>query len=184
MSATAQPLMTVETFLAWAQGQPEGARYELAAGQLVAMAPERAAHVRSKQRLCQRLESAIDGAGLPCEAFVDGLGVRVDDTTLYIPDVLVRCGPPIADDTTTILDPLIVVEILSPSTQGVDSGTKFVDYFRIATLRHYLIVRVETKTVIHHARNDDGTILTRIVRDGGAIALDPPGLLFDGLFAA
>lgn len=55
------------------------------------------------------------------------------------------------------------------------------DYFRLPSIRHYLIVRTEDKTIIHHARNADGTILTRIVQ-GGPIELAPPGIVLTDLF--
>lgn len=181
MSASALPHMTADQFITWTMLLPETDRYELVAGVAVAMSPERAAHARVKQRVFQQLAAGIGTANASCEAFIDSLGVRVDDATLYIPDVLVRCGPPIDGDTTAITDPLIIVEVLSPSTQGVDTGTKFTDYFRMPSLRHYLIVRAETRTVIHHGRDAAGAILTRIVRDG-PILLDPPGIVLDGLF--
>ncbi len=183
MSASALPRMTADEFIAWAMEQPETEHYELVAGEIVAMAPERASHVRGKQRIFQRLDAAIVAAGLRCEAFVDGLGVQADETTLYIPDVLVRCGPPLPDGAVTISDPMIVVEILSPSARGTDTGAKFADYFRIPSVRHYLIVRMETKTVIHHTGDRSGGISTRIVRDG-PITLHPPGIVLNDLFSA
>jgi Uma2 family endonuclease len=174
--------MTADEFIAWMLAQPEGAHYELVDGLIVAMAPGRAAHVRGKQRLFRLLADAIAAAGLPCEAFVDGLAVQVDEATVYQPDVLVQCGPPVADDAIRILDPLIVVEVISPSLRSRDAGLKLADYFRIASVRHYLIVATDTRAIIHHRRDETGTILTRIVREG-SLLLDPPGLVLDGLFA-
>jgi len=66
MSAIAQKRMTADEFLAWAMEQPEGQRYELVAGEVAAMAPERAAHGRAKGRFHERLGLAIRTAGLPC----------------------------------------------------------------------------------------------------------------------
>jgi Uma2 family endonuclease len=173
--------MSADEFIAWAEVQPEGSHYELVAGHVVAMAPERVSHVRGKQQIFARLAQAIGAAGLDCEAFVDGLSVQIDDTTVYEPDALVRCGPPLAGDTIKITDPLVVVEVLSPSSRSRDAGLKLADYFRIPSLRHYLIVATDIRTVIHHAREPSGTIVTSIVRDG-PVALDPPGLMIDGIF--
>jgi Uma2 family endonuclease len=145
------------------------------------MAPERATHVRMKYRIARLLDDAITRAGLPCEMFIDGMSVQVDATTSYVPDVLVRCGVPLAGETLRVTDPLILVEVLPPATLGVDTGMKLADYFRIASVRHYLIVRPETRTVIHHGRDDAGAITTRIVRDG-ALTLDPPGIELRDLF--
>ena len=52
-------------------------------------------------------------AGLTCEVFTDGMTVAVDDSD-YEPDALVRCGAPLPGDAVTVLDPLVIVEVLSP----------------------------------------------------------------------
>jgi hypothetical protein len=72
--------MTADEFIAWAMAQPEGDHYELVADQVIGMAPERLVHVRTKQHVFRRLSDAIAAAGLSCEAFVDGMAVRLDDT--------------------------------------------------------------------------------------------------------
>ena len=101
------------------------------------------------------------------------MSVRVDADTLYEPDAMVRCGPPIDDNATEVADPVILVEVVSPSSRKRDSGSKLEDYFRIPSVRHYLIVKTENQAIIHHRRDEAGTITTHIVRDG-AIQLDPP----------
>ncbi len=182
MSASSPlPRMTADEFIAWAMEQPETEHYELVDGEVVAMAPERLGHVRGKQRIFAALSEAIARAGLPCEAFIDGVAVQTSDNTVYEPYAIVRCGPRLTDDVVKVTDPIIVVEALSPSTRAVDTGIKFTDYFRIPSVRHYLVVRAETRTVVHHARSDDGTIATRIVPDG-ALTLNPPGIELRGVF--
>jgi Uma2 family endonuclease len=182
MSDPAIKPMTSDAFIAWAMEQPSGARYELVAGEVVAMAPERAAHVRLKFQIARRLAEAIEAAGLPCEVFADGLTVAVDDDTLYEPDALVRCGDPLPPDAIRTTDPIIIVEVLSPSTRARDTGAKLEDYFRLPSLQHYLIVKTENGAIIHHQRNPDGTILTRINR-GGPLHLDPPGITLPPLLS-
>lgn len=90
MPAPARALRTADEFIAWAMQQPETEHYELAGGEIIAMAPERATHARAKGHLYSRLTVAIDAAGAGCEAFIDGLSIVVDETTVYEPDVLVR----------------------------------------------------------------------------------------------
>jgi Uma2 family endonuclease len=167
--------MTVDQFLSWAMAQPDGPRYELVDGQVVAMAPERAVHARRKARIWRALTDAVDGAGLPCEALPDGMTVKIDEHTAYVPDTIVHCGEALPDDTVIVPGPVIVVEVLSPSTATRDTGAKLADYFRLPSLRHYLIVRTDRPTVIHHRRGDGELIETRIVTSG-AIDLDPPGI--------
>ena len=182
MTEPARTQMTADEFLTWAMTRPEGEHYELVAGEVVAMAPERAAHGRVKGRIFRKLSEAIERTGLPCEVYVDGMSVEVDANTLYEPYVLVRCGPPLPDDAIKTPDPVILVEVLSPSTRARDAGAKLEDYFRLESLRHYLIAKTENRTIIHHMRDDAGAITTRIVRDD-AIMLDPPGIELRGVFA-
>jgi Uma2 family endonuclease len=182
MTATLPTRMTGDEFIAWAMEQPEGKRYELVAGEVVAMAPERVGHARMKGRMYTRLWEAIRTASLPCEVFPDGMSVRVDPTTVYEPDAMVRCGPPVDDNATEITDPLIVIEVVSPSSRKRDTGSKLEDYFRIPSVRHYLIVKTENRAIIHHRRDDADQITTHIIREG-VLRLDPPGLTVTGLFA-
>jgi Uma2 family endonuclease len=155
--------MTVDQFLSWAMAQPDGPRYELANGEAIALAPEPAVHARRKARIWRALTEAIDAAGLPCEALPDGMTVKIDEHTAYEPDTLVHCGEALPDDTVIVPTPVIVVEVLSPSTAPRDTGAKLADYFRLPSLHHYLIVRADRSTVIHHRRADGELIETRIV---------------------
>ncbi len=109
------------------------------------------------------------------------MAVVVDEDTTYEPDAILHCGEPLSDDAVKLLDPLVIVEVASPSTQALDAGEKLADYFRIPSVHHYLIVRTRGRIVIHYARDEAGTITTRIIRDG-AMALDPPGIVVGGLF--
>ena len=101
--------------------------------------------------------------------------MRIDDTTAYEPDGLVYCGPKLPPASLLVSNPMIVFEILPPSTGHRDVGAKLEGYFRVPSVQHFLIVDPDQPIVIHHARQGDGAILTRIVREG-AIALEPPGL--------
>lgn len=161
----------------WAEAHPRG-RYERVAGTVVAMAPERAAHARVKARAWQALDRAIRAAGLPCEALPDGITIEIGDDTDYEPDAVVTCGEPMAGEDVAAANPVIVVEVLSPSTQSVDTGAQLADYFKVPSIRHYLIIRADRRAVIHHRRRDDGGIETRLAADG-RIALDPPGIEID-----
>ncbi|MGG5808518.1 Uma2 family endonuclease [Falsiroseomonas sp. CW058] len=176
--------LTVVEFIPWAEAQPSG-RFELLAGEVVAMAPERVQHLRAKGNAYTALRQAIRSAGLPCEALPDGAMVRVDDDTAYEPDVTVICGAPPAANEVVVSNPTILVEVTSPSNSRVDLTTKLADYFRIASVRHYLVVHLARRLVIHHRRDEDGAIATRML-PGGSLTLDPPGITVgvEDLFAA
>ena len=116
----------------------------------------------------------------------DGMAVRIDDRTVYEPDALVRCGLPLPGDAIQVVDPIIVVEVVSPSSRGVDRGVKLASYFSLPSVRHYLIIDTDKRVVIHHRREDESRIEVDVLHDG-TLTLDPPGFaihsrdIFDGL---
>ncbi|HVZ07800.1 Uma2 family endonuclease [Rhodopila sp.] len=182
MSDTASRRMTADAFLAWAQEQPEGQHFELCDGEVIAMAPECSGHALTKAHVWRRLAETVEAAGRDCDVYPDGMAVVVDDATVYEPDVVIRCGPRVPPDTVRLSDPVVIVEVLSPSTRGRDMRGKLIDYFRLPSLRHYVIVRPGDGAIIHHARTPpETTILTRIINDG-TLHLDPPGITVTGLF--
>jgi Uma2 family endonuclease len=165
--------MTVDEYLAWAEGRT--GRHELVDGEVFAMSPERIAHAEMKFTVQKALEAAILSRRLPCRVLPDGVTVRIDATTAFEPDALVYCGPRLAPDALLVDNPMIVVEVLSPSTARNDISRKLAGYFRLPSVAHYLIIDPDEPLVIHHQRREGGDILTRIYREG-TIALDPPGL--------
>jgi Uma2 family endonuclease len=170
--STALKQMTVDEFLLWAEGR-EG-RWELHDGVPVMMAPERVAHNRSKLRAATALQEALVATKLPCEVFTDGLAIKIDARTSYEPDASVVCGAPPLADALTIENPVVVVEVLSPSTAGVDHGRKLSGYFSLPSVQHYLILDPDRRVVIHHKRGQGDAIETRVLSEG-AVKLDPPG---------
>ena len=178
MTDAAPKKLTANEFLDWALDQKEGERYELVAGEPVAMAPERAAHALVKAAIWSGLNGAIQASKLPCQAFPDGMSVIVDQHTVYEPDALVQCGAPIDEDATSALSPVIVVEVVSPSTRATDTGAKLEDYFRLKSVSHYLIAKTKTRSIIHHQRGVGDEIVTSIIR-AGRIILDPPDIALD-----
>jgi len=170
--STALKRMTSDEFLLWAEGR-EG-RWELHDGVPVMMSPERVVHVRTKARAVRVLEDALRAAGLPCEAFADGLAIKVSSGATFEPDASVVCGPRRSDDTIAITDPVIVVEVLSSSTAAIDHGRKLSGYFALPSVEHYLILDPDRRVVIHHKRGQGDAIETRVLSEGAA-KLDPPG---------
>ncbi|WP_158921409.1 Uma2 family endonuclease [Acidisphaera sp. S103] len=169
------PRLTREEFHRWAEGQTR--RYERIAGEPVAMSPERIQHIRLKSRVWAALDQAIREGGLDCEALADGVTIEVDEETDYEPDAVVNCGPRLPPDATAASNPIIVVEVLSPSTQSVDSGEKLADYFRVPTIQHYLVVRSRRQEIIHHWRAGNEIVSHAV--NVGVVRLDPPGIVLD-----
>jgi Uma2 family endonuclease len=173
MSVAVKEKMSADEFLVWAEAQ-EG-RWELQDGAPVAMSPERVAHGRTKSEVFRSLSAAIGRASLPCEALPDGAGVRIADGTVFEPDALVYCGPRLPPDAIEVPNPVIVVEVLSPSTAARDHGVKLIGYFSLPSIAHYLVLDPERRVLIHHKRGQGDVIETRILTEG-VLRLDPPGL--------
>ena len=192
--------MTSEEFLDWYERQPEGHRYELLNGEpirimadcevelghsRVLMQAETETHAIAKGEVFAQLRDEIRRRGLPCRAYTDRMAVRVDETTVFEPDAMVRYGSPRPPLATAVLDPLIVVEVVSGRRHKVDTEFKLARYFDNPHLVHYLIVLTRERQVIHHRRMEGLTLLTAI-HARGLLTLDPPGipLDLDALFAA
>lgn len=192
--------MTSEEFLAWYDRQPEGHRYELLdgvpirimadcevviGGERVLMQAERNIHARAKHEIAVQFRREIDRKRLPCLVYGDGMAVRVDGTTVFEPDAMVRCGPDLPPNATVVCDPMIVVERSSVSAHKIDTVDKLLCYFESPHLIHYLIVRAEDRRMIHYRRTT-GLELRTATYAAGIIALDPPGIILDldALFAS
>jgi Uma2 family endonuclease len=173
MTVLTKQRMTVDEYLAWAETEP--GRYELHRGQVYTISPESAGHAEIKFAVHRAFFNAIRTAKLPCHVLPDGIIVRVDQTTAYEPDAVVHSGEKIARSAVEVPNPLIVVEVLSPSTRQFDVSIKLAGYFRVPSIAHYLIVDPSEPMIVHHARSSGGDIITRVVSEG-TIALDPPGV--------
>ena len=95
----------------------------------------------------------------PCEVYVADMRVKVSYTGDHTyPDVVVACGDIAFEDAEldTLLNPAVIVEVLSPSTEGYDRGTKFEIYRRIASLQEYIMVAHDRVLVEHYVRHEEG----------------------------
>lgn len=176
MTTLPRDKLSVDEFLAWSATRP--GRYELYAGKAYALAPEQAGHAKVKFAVQTELARAIVRRGCNCHMLPDGMTVRIDHETAHEPDALVYCGPEVAPSQVEIPNPVIVVEVLSPSTRHIDASAKLASYFQVPSVQHYLIVDPEGRPTIHHQRQADSTIVTRIVR-AGILHIDPPGIEVD-----
>ncbi len=140
------------------------------------MAPERLSHALAKGTVYRRLVEGSRRRPFPARSFRTAWKSRWMPGRCSSP--LLRCGDALPGDTIKGLDPLLVVEVLSPSTSGVDATRKLIGYFRIPSLHHYLLVDADRLVLVHHRRAEDGEIVTRILPPG-PLRLDPPGVGFD-----
>jgi Uma2 family endonuclease len=96
--------------------------------------------------------------GKPCDVFGSELRVHIPDNSLYTyPDALIVCGVPemLDNEFDTLLNPVVIVEILSRTTQNYDRGDKFALYRAIPSLREYILINSEKVGVEHYYRQED-----------------------------
>lgn len=166
--------MTVEEFIGWARAQP-GRRYELENGRIIEMPSESVGHVEIKYNVFFALKAAAKAKGGECHALGDGVLVRIDPKRAYEPDALIYCGEKLPLETLEIPSPVVVVEVLSPFSLIRDTSVKLANYFKVASIAHYLIVDPENQIVVHHWRGTQSPLMTQVIANG-AIHLDPPGI--------
>jgi Uma2 family endonuclease len=138
------------------------------------MSPEKAGHVLLKGELYRALYEALARFDR-CQVLTDGATVSIGPDTDFEPDVVVQWGDPVAPDSLAVPNPLIVVEVVSPSSQRVDTTIKRDGYMSLPGLAHYLVFRTDRKEALHWTRQEPGP---RVVL-GGLLHLDPPGATID-----
>jgi Uma2 family endonuclease len=139
MSAQPQPRLTPEQYLEIERAAQF--RSEYYNGRMYAMSGASYRHVMIISRLSHHLQSAL-GEG-PCSVGTNDLRVRMSPAGLYTyPDLVVICGEPkFADNRAdTLLNPALIFEVLSPSTEAYDRGFKFVQYRTLESLQEYGLV--------------------------------------------
>src|SRR5262245_3969666 len=105
MNVLTKPRMSVDEFLAWAEGRP--GRYELFRGEVFMMSPETVGHLEAKAAIFDALRAAVRAQGLDCYALPDGATVRVDSATAYEPDALIYCGQRLPPSAIEIPNPVV-----------------------------------------------------------------------------
>ena len=112
--------------------------------------------------------------GRPCEAYVSDMRVKVSPTGLYTyPDIAVACEEILLDDAhnDTLLNPTVLIEVLSPSTEAYDRGEKFAHYRRLESLREYVLIVQDKARVEHFVRQGEQWVLSELSGLAGILHL-------------
>lgn len=131
-------------------------KHEYIDGEIVAMVGASFRHNLIQTRMLAALYTRLRGG--PCEALPSDLRVAIPALGIYTyPDITVVCGEPRLEDNEhdTLLNPSLIAEILSPSTEGYDRGLKFQRYRLIPTLQEYVLIAQERPTIEHYQRTSD-----------------------------
>ena len=125
---------------------------EFVGGEMLAMPGGSMRHSRLAARVISKLEAQLEGAG--CATFTSDLRVRTPIGDQFYPDVSVGCGPIQTPDGSIDVysNPVVLVEVLSPSSANYDRGLKFVLYREIPSLNDYLIFHCDYIHVEHYSR--------------------------------
>jgi Uma2 family endonuclease len=119
-------------------------------------------------------EISLQLRGRACEAYVSDMRVKVAPTGMYTyPDIVTVCGEPQLEDAhgDTLLNPTVIVEVLSESTEAYDRGEKFAQYRRLETLRESVLVAQDKVRIEHYRREGEQWILSEISDPGSTLHL-------------
>ena len=163
---------TVEEYFAL-EAQSE-VRHEYFDGEIFAMAGGTKAHNLITQNITLALRAGLRGKG--CQVFMEDVRLAVQDDFHYTyPDVVVSCDPGDRRDPYLIRQPVLIVEVLSPSTAEYDRSRKFNQYKKIPSLRHYILVS-QTAWVLEWFRRDEAGQWIYTVLSDPADVLEIPDL--------
>lgn len=147
-------------------------RHEWHDGIVVAMSGGTLRHAALTARVIVALGNALRDC--PCQVFSSDARIRIRPTRLgTYPDVSVVCGNLEVDceDDSSLVNPILVVEVLSPSTEAYDRGAKFAHYRSLPSLKAVLLVRQEPKGMELFSKRDDGSWVL-VEADAGDLRID------------
>ena len=148
MAEPAPKRWTIDEFLAWDDGTDR--RYELVGGSIVAMAPPSEAHGSIVANLTILIGTALQP---PCRMVGEaGIVLPERDDTYYQADLAITCTPP-APGRARVAEPVLIVEVLPPSTAVHDRGLKLDDYCPLASVREVLLIS-STERRLQYWRRD------------------------------
>ena len=175
--------LSLSEFLDWENSQQQ--RHEFHRGEVFAMVGARRAHGRVVLNLARRISETLEGS--PCQAFVENMQVQVAQDTVLYPDVFVTCDSTDLATDMIFKAPLLVVEVLSPTTQAYDRSQKFALYRRLESLREYILVDPETRRVEAFRRTEQAQWVLDDMSEADALHLPcidgriPMAQIFEGL---
>lgn len=139
-------------------------RYEFMDGEVFAMAGATRNHNLANTNISTELNLQLRETD--CEVYSSDFRVRIREGHNVYPDVAVACGEiETADNENTLLNPIIIFEVLSKSTEQRDRGEKAEDYYGLSSLREYVLVSQYRVRVEHFARQKNNVWLLKIYED-------------------
>lgn len=131
-------------------------KHQLIEGIVVEMPGGSPEHALIMGDVYRALDTAVEQAGSACIAFPPDMGIYLSSTRSFYADAIVAGAPPQYDLNLRLRNPVVIVEVLSPSTEVFDRDKKFKAYQGLPSLRHYLLVSQHDIFVTHYVKNTDG----------------------------
>ena len=158
-SAAVQTYLTPEEYLDWER--KSDTKHEYLRGEIIAMSGASREHSLIVTNISGELYIQLkEGV---CEVHTNDMRVRTHpETSYFYPDVVVVCGEPRFENNAfdTLLNPIVLVEVLSPSTQAYDRGEKFKNYQQLTSLQEYILVSQDEVHIEHYRRQETQWKLT------------------------
>ena len=154
MSAQPKQFFSAAEYLAFERENPYKSEYY--AGEIFALAGASRRHNLITTNVIAALHAQLRGR--TCTVYSSDMRVKVSQTGLYTyPDALVVCGRELFDDRDqdTLLNPAVIFEVLSKSTENYDRGKKFKNYRTLESLQEYVLIAQDSCHVEHYLRQDD-----------------------------
>jgi len=154
MSAESVPQLSPQEYLK--TERQSNTKHEYLRGTLFAMAGASRWHNLVVANIIGELRNQLKNTS--CELYPGDMRVRIQETDLYTyPDAVVVCDPPRFEDMAgdTLLNPTVIIEVLSPSTEGYDRGAKFAHYRRIKSLQQYVLITPDAPRIEWYTRHKE-----------------------------
>ncbi len=147
------PKITVQQYLE--MERKSEVRHEYVNGKIIEMAGESPTHNRIAGNIYRHLGNRFEDQ--PCDVFIEGIRVRVTPTQYRYPDVVALCGEAQFDATRppALLNPGVIFEVLSPTTEQEDRDEKWTEYQQLPSVTDYVLVSQNVVQVIHYVRVSD-----------------------------
>jgi len=141
--------MDLDDFEEYLADKPENEKWELIGGRVVKMmVGARWEHHFIVRNLARELENRLLQKGAKCDVFTETFWLKEQFVGLAVfPDVMVRCGPPLEPDATSLNDPVVLAEVVSPGSAERDRVEKSELYRRLPTLQHYVMIERDRPVV-------------------------------------
>ena len=130
-------------------------KHEFLGGEVVRMAGGSPEHNLISANVLRVIGNALETSNTDADVFGSDQRVYIRDNLVVYPDISIACGPAQFDQTDALRNPVVIIEVLSPSTEAFDRGRKFEEYQTIPSLQHFVLIDQSRAWVAHYSKGTD-----------------------------